>query len=218
MNPSTKQYSTILADDHPLLRKGLKDIIEHDPQFRVTAEAGNGEEALSIIRSQKPDFAILDIDMPKMSGLEVATSVVHEQLTTQIIILTMHDKENLLSRALDLGVMGYLMKDSVVSEIRQALQMILRGKHYITPSLSGLLIRRTLDTAPDSRVGISQLTPMERRVLRLIAESKTTKEIAYELVVSNRTVDTHRANICNKLDLHGPGSLIRFALENKHAL
>ncbi|MBP6672700.1 MAG: response regulator transcription factor [Bacteroidetes bacterium] len=218
MSTDQNIYSLILADDHPFLRKGLKDFIETDPQFRVSAEAGNGEEALSLIRSLKPDFAVLDIDMPKMNGLEVATAVAREQLTTELIILTMHDKENMLNRALDLGVKGYLLKDSVVTEIRQALKNIVEGKHYIAPALSGFLIRRTVETVPDGRIGISLLTPMERRVLRLISESRTTKEIADELVISNRTVDSHRANICNKLDLHGPGSLIRFALENKQVL
>ncbi len=218
MNIAPKTYSLILADDHPFLRKGLRDFIESDPTFRVLAEAGDGEDALSLIRTMKPDIAVLDIDMPKMNGLEVATAVAREQLSTELIILTMHDKENMLNRALDLGVKGYLLKDSVVTEIRQALKNITEGKHYIAPALSGFLVRRSVDTAPDSRIGITLLTPMERRVLRLIAESRTTKEIADELVISNRTVDTHRANICNKLDLHGPGSLLRFALENKQAL
>jgi DNA-binding NarL/FixJ family response regulator len=218
MNTVPKTYSLILADDHPFLRKGLRDFIESDPNFRVLAEAGDGEDALSLIRTMKPDIAVLDIDMPKMNGLEVAMAVAREQLSTELIILTMHDKENMLNRALDLGVKGYLLKDSVVTEIRQALKNITEGKHYIAPALSGFLVRRSVDTAPDSRIGITLLTPMERRVLRLIAESRTTKEIADELVISNRTVDTHRANICNKLDLHGPGSLLRFALENKQAL
>ena len=211
-------HTIILADDHPLLRKGLKDIIETDEHFRVIGESGNGEEALRLITQLRPDIAVLDIDMPGMNGLEIAAQLERLGASTRIIILTMHEKENMLHRALDVGVMGYLLKDSVITEIRQALSVVSAGNHFVTPSLSRFLVRRSMGAADDPRIGLSQLTPTERRVLRLIADSRTTKEIAEELVISNRTVDSHRANICTKLDLHGPGSLLRFALEHKELL
>lgn len=213
-----RTHSVILADDHPLLRKGLKDLIETVEQFRVIAETGNGEEALALINEHRPDLAVLDIDMPGMNGLEVAAQLERTGTDTRIIILTMHEKENMLRRALDVGVMGYLLKDSVITEIRQALLTVADGRHFVTPSLSRFLVRRSMGVADDPRIGLSQLTPTERRVLRLIADSRTTKEIAEELVISHRTVDSHRANICTKLDLHGPGSLLRFALEQKELL
>lgn len=209
----------LLADDHPILRKGLREIIEEGENFSVVAETSNGESALALIEQYLPDIAVLDVDMPKMSGLEVAVAVQEKKLKTKIIILTMYDNENIFNRALDSGVLGYLLKDNAISEILEALQKVNEGKYYITPSLSEFLVKR----APNrqTREGqniLGQLSPTERKVLKLVSDNLTNKEIAEKLFISIRTVETHRNNICQKLNLQGPNALLKFAVENKFLL
>lgn len=210
----------LLADDHPLLRKGLKETIEEENGFTVVAEASNGESALALIEQYHPAIAVLDVDMPKMSGLQVAEAVQKKKLDTRIVILTMYDNEKIFDRAMDLGVKGYLLKDNAVSEITDALQKISEGKYFITPSLSDRLVKRSAmtNTRAEEHAGLASLTETERKILRLVAENQTSKEIAEKLFISPRTVETHRNNICQKLDLQGTNSLLKFAMENKAIL
>jgi DNA-binding NarL/FixJ family response regulator len=218
----TEQHVTdiLLADDHPLMRKGLKEMIEDEGGFRIVAEANNGENALTLIEAHRPQIALLDIDMPKMSGLEVAEAVKKKKIPVKIIFLTMYDKENIFNRALELGVMGYVLKESAATEIVEALKCVRDGKHFITAALSGMLIRQ--NTQPvfraDEQFALSQLTATERKILKHIAQDRSSKEIAEALFISPRTVDTHRNNICQKLDLHGPNALFKFAMDVKHLL
>jgi DNA-binding NarL/FixJ family response regulator len=206
----------LLADDHPLMRKGLREVIEEDGRYTIVAEAGDGEKALELIERHKPSIAIVDIDMPRLGGLDLAKTILSKRMPVDIIILTMHDKQNVFNRAMDLGVTGYVVKDSALTDILDAITSVASGKHYISPSLSGLLLKRShSEETTDYSTLMSLLTPTERKILRLIAKEKTTKEIADHLFVSIRTIDTHRARICSKLDLHGPTALLRFALENK---
>ncbi|MFZ4621898.1 MAG: response regulator, partial [Bacteroidota bacterium] len=214
-----KITSVLLADDHPLMRKGLKEIIVEDGEFSIVAEANNGESALALIEQFRPDIAVLDIDMPKMNGLEAAEALKSRQLKSRIIIMTMYDTENMFSKAMEIGVMGYVLKESAATEIVDALKSVRDGKHYIAPSLSGVLIKRS--SANDAsqfraqeQFAFSSLTAAERKVLKQISLDRSTKEIAEILFISPRTVDTHRNNICQKLDLHGSNSLYKFALEN----
>lgn len=222
MNPMSEpqSISVLLADDHPLMRKGLKEMIEDDPSFSVVAEAGNGERALALIELHKPAVAVLDIDMPVMSGLEVAAAVQKKKLPTRIIFLTMYDTENIFTTAIERGVMGYVLKESAAAEIVDALKSVSAGKHFITPALSGVLVKRSMQSNPqsDAVAAVSQLTVTERKIVALIAQDRSTKDIAEMLFVSPRTVETHRNNICQKFNLHGANALYKFALENKHLL
>lgn len=218
-----KKTTVILADDHPLMRKGMKEIIAEDGSFIIVAEANNGESALALIEQHRPDIAVMDIDMPKMSGLESAEGVLRKKIATRIIIMTMYDTENMFTKAMEIGVMGYVLKESAATEIVDALKSVRDGKHYIAPSLSGPLIKRS--AAKDASLfraqeqyALSSLTAAERKVLKQISFDRSTKEIAEILFISPRTVDTHRNNICQKLDLHGSNSLYKFALEHKHLL
>ncbi len=215
-----KRVSILLADDHPLLRKGLRETIEEENGYAVVAEAGDGEQALCFIERHHPSIAVLDVDMPKMSGLDVAAAVQKKNLGTAVIILTMYDKETFFNKAMDLGVLGYLLKDDAVSEIVEALEMVSEGKHYFTPSLSDLMARRDRSMEPrlPEQFFLSSLTQMERKILRLVAENKSSKEIADQLFISARTVETHRNNICQKLKLHGINALLKFALDHKATL
>jgi DNA-binding NarL/FixJ family response regulator len=220
MKLQTTATSIILADDHPLMRKGLREMIEEEGGFTIVAETNNGESALQLIEQHRPLIALLDIDMPKLSGLEVAEAVRKLKLQVRIIFLTMYDTENIFRRAMDLGVMGYVLKESAANEIVEALRTVRDGKHYITPAVSGLLVRQSAPSAfrADEQFALSQLTTAERKIITLIAQDKSTKEIADALFISPRTVDTHRNNICKKLGLHGSNALLKFALDVKQLL
>ncbi len=220
MSEQMQYISVLLADDHPLMRKGLKEMIEEEKIFHIIAETNNGESALLLIEQRKPAIAVLDIDMPKMSGLEVAAAVKEKKISTRIIFLTMYDKENIFIKAIEIGVMGYVLKESAATEIVEALKSVSMGKHFITPALSGVLVKQTTQSnlRGDEVLAISQLTATERKIVALIAQDQSTKEIAETLFISPRTVETHRNNICQKLDVHGANALYKFAIENKNLL
>jgi DNA-binding NarL/FixJ family response regulator len=209
-----------MADDHPMFRGGLRQVIESQPDLRIVHETGDGEEALRAVRQLKPSLAILDLDMPKMNGLELTAAMQREKLPVQVIILTMHREEDLFNEAMDLGVLGYVLKDSAAEEILHCIRAVADGRHYLSPAVSGFLVNRHARAASlrRTRPGLADLTPAELRILRLIARNKTSKEIADELDLSTRTVDNHRFNICTKLQLHGVHSLVKFAFENKSDL
>jgi DNA-binding NarL/FixJ family response regulator len=215
-----RDSTIILADDHPLLRLGLREIIHQHAGFRIIAEAGNGEQALELIEQLRPDIAILDIDMPKMTGLEVVKQILERKIPTEVIILTMHDEASFFEKALDLGVMGYVLKESVENEIVAAIESVHNGKAYISPSFSNILLKHNQHSqgGAEKKLGISDLTPAERKVLELVANNKTTKEIADMLFVSERTIESHRSSICTKLDLHGQNALLHYAMTFKNRI
>ena len=206
----------VLADDHPIFRQGLKQIIDRQPGFRIVAEADNGRLALELIATHAPAVAVLDLDMPELDGFAVARRARELHLPSRLVILTMHTDELHFNQAVDLGVRGYLIKDAAAAEAVSCIKAVAGGGEYVTPSLSSYLLRRGRRTpSTHQSSGIGTLTPTERRVLTLLAELKTTKQIAAELGVSPRTIDNHRANLCAKLNLQGPHALTKFALEHK---
>jgi len=210
----------LIADDYPLSRAGLRQVIESQADFEVIAEANDGEVALASVRTLLPDIAILDISMPRMDGLAVARAVREASLPLNIVFLTMYREEELFNRALEIGAKGYVLKDSAAADIVTCLRAVIAGQHYTSPELTSYLVKRSRSPAPlaDSASGIESLTPTERRVLSLLAEYKTSKQIGEELFISRRTVDHHRANICQKLGIHGSYALMKFALEHKSLL
>jgi DNA-binding NarL/FixJ family response regulator len=209
----------LIADDHPIFRKGLAEVISSGSEYSVIAECGDGVSALRMIKELNPDIALLDIQMPKMTGFEVLKVVNEAQLTTNVIFLTMHSEENIFEKAMDLGAKGYLLKESVTDDILTCLKIVLAGRFYVSGSISDYLVRLTSKLkAGNERTGIQKLTSTEMKVLKLIAEKLSSKEIAERLFVSVRTVENHRNNICIKLDLHGANALLPFAIENKHLL
>lgn len=205
----------ILADDHPIFRQGLKQLIEKHAGFSVIAEAENGTMALDLLKTQQPDVAILDLNMPELDGFAVARQAQDSRLPTKIVILTMHKDELHFSQAIDLGVRGYLIKDGAASEVINCIKSVADGKEYFSPALSSYLLKRSRRTTETESSGLGDLTPTERRVLFLLADLKTTKEIAGELGVSPRTIDNHRTHICSKLNLTGSHALVKFALQHK---
>ncbi len=215
-----RAISVLIADDHPIFRRGLCEIIAGDKSLQLVGEAGDGEQAWRLLQQLKPQVAVLDIHMPRRTGLQIARLVSEQHTPVELIILTMDREEGLLNEALNLGVKGYLLKESAVTELLQAVHCVARGQCYISPALSGVLVRRNAarGTLWDQKLGPARLTPTERHILKLIAEDRTSKEIAGLLNCSVRTVETHRQNISHKLELSGSHSLLRFAFDHKAEL
>lgn len=214
------EITLIIADDHPLLRHGLRKVIEHDTQLKVLGEAGDGAEALQLIESLKPAVAVLDVHMPALTGFDVVRAAQERRLATRIIILTMYKDEEMFNAAMNLNVQGYVLKDGALAEIVQSIKSVAAGHSYISATLSGFLLNRRQRTVTlqAQTPGLNDLTPTERRILELIAAYKTSKEIAAELHIHYRTVGNHRTNISQKLGLHGTHALVKFALEHKSEL
>ena len=210
--------TVVLADDHPLFRAGLADVIGADRAFRLVGEAGDGQTALDLVRRLRPRIAVLDIEMPKASGLAVAEIIHRERLGAEVVILTMHRDAGMLRRALDLGAKGYLLKDSAATDIVACLHMVSEGRAYISSALSTELLERQAGVPVAELAAVAGLTPAERRVLRLIAQGGTSATIAEGLGISLKTVENHRSHICRKLGLKGPQALLRFTLEHQTLL
>lgn len=208
----------IIADDHPIFREGLRKIIERDGEISIVGEADNGAKALELISEHKPDIALLDIDMPKMTGLEVLKSI--GDTPVKIVFLTMYSEEDIFDEAMGLGIKGYVLKDSAVNDILECIRSVSEGNYFISPSMSNLLLKRRQKLAELRKTTpmLDTLTPTEKKVLRYISQNKTSKEIADILFLSHRTIENHRTNISNKLNLRGSHSLIKFAIENKSLL
>lgn len=214
----TDQIRLLIADDHPIVRQGLCQVIEKDPRLKIVAEAGDGQTALDQIRATQPDIAILDIDMPGRNGFAVARALASLPTPVKVIFLTVHREEDFFNEALELGAQGYVLKDSAVTDIVACIRAVAAGQNYVSPVLTSYLFQqrpRALEAKP---AGIETLSPTERQILKLIADYKTTKEIAALLYISPHTVQTHRKNICVKLELEGSHALMRFALEHKSRL
>lgn len=210
----------ILADDHPIFLKGLEEILEGVDRFSITACCEDGKSALQHIRDERPDIAILDVSMPELTGLEIAAIIQHEGIPTRIIILTISDRTEVFNRAIDHGVSGYILKDTAVDDLVRGVRAVLRGDYFFSPALA---VRAVLnDDHPDTPLsistGLTSLTPTERKVLRFISDNKSSADIAGLMHISTRTVEKHRANIAEKLKLHGAYTLVRFALQNRHFL
>jgi DNA-binding NarL/FixJ family response regulator len=210
----------LIADDHPIFRRGLREVIEEDSALLIVGEAGNGVMALQLIEQLRPDVAVLDIDMPQLNGFDLVKEIRRKNLPVTIVFLTMHRDEDLFNEALSLGVRGYVLKDSAATDTVASIRAVAGGQHYISPAISTYLVRRSERAAAVAQEtpGLRDLTPAELRVLKLIAANKTSREIADELFINYRTVENHRANICQKLGLRGSHSLLKFAFEHKSQL
>jgi len=219
MNSMTENDANIrivIADDHPLLLQGLKYLIGEEEGLMVIGEASDGKTALELIINLQADIAILDIDMPKLNGIEVLEILRDEKIPTKVIIFTMHNESAIFRKAVNLQVNGFLLKDSVNSEILQAIRTVIRNEKYYDPVLSGGLLDNIISNPMLSR--LENLTKTEKNILQFVSQNKTTSQIAQHLFISERTVDRHRSNICSKLGISGHNALIRFVIANKEFL
>ena len=206
-----KPVRVLIAEDHALVRAGLRKLLESLSGVEVVGEAGDGRDALAQVESKSPDIALLDIAMPGLNGLDAAEKIVGEHPRTRVLLLSMHATEEYVLQALRAGVAGYVLKDSALAELELAIQAVRRGDTYLSPTVSrhvGEYVRRT-GGEPTPR---ESLTPRQREILQLIAEGKSTKQIAATLKVSVKTVETHRGALMEKLDIHDVAGLVRYAI------
>lgn len=208
----------IIADDHPVVRQGLRQIIEREVDLEVLVEAGDGEAALESIVLLRPDVAVLDIDMPRMNGFDVLRALREKQTPDRVILLTVHREEEFFDEALRLGAEGYVLKDSAVEDIVAAIRAVSDGQNYVSPSLTAYLFGQRQGRSDARPSGLENLTPTEKQILKLIAEYQTNNQIAERLFISPLTVKTHRRNISLKLNLEGNHALMKYALEHKARL
>jgi len=211
----TDLLEILIAEDHPIFRKGLIEIINSEPSMNVVANLSNGMNVTTVANNCKPDIILLDIDMPMKSGLEVATELKELNSSAKVIFLTSNSSYKVFSEAIATGAKGYILKDNAIEDTVNCIRLVAQGKMYISPSLSGYLMNEYTPKKNNSLEALEEkLTPSEFRILKLIAAHKTSKIISEELFISPKTVENHRTNISKKLDLSGANSLLKFVLLN----
>ena len=205
----------VLADDHTILREGLRALLSADPNFDIVGEAKDGREAVRCVEKLEPNLLLMDLSMPRMSGIDAISEIKRRYSETKIIALTVHKTEEYLLTTLQAGVDGYVLKDATHDELVMAIHNVMAGKRYLSPGISGKVIEGYLEGKEDSLSGSSwqKLSQREREVLKLIAEGYKNKEIAEDLCISLKTVEKHRANLMKKLDLHNAAGLTVYAVD-----
>jgi DNA-binding NarL/FixJ family response regulator len=208
------QIRILLADDHTIIRSGLRLLLEQQPDFKVVAEAADGREAVDLASRHHPEIAVLDIGMPQLNGIEATQQIVSREARTRVVILSMHSDEGYVLRALKAGANAYILKNSAEADLIRAVRTVSEGKSFFSPAISKMLLEDYVRQIRDKQVEDSYdlLTPREREILQLLAEGRTNKEVANILKLSLYTVETHRGNILEKLNLHGVPELILYAV------
>jgi len=212
-----KQIRILLADDHNVMRKGLRLLLESQPEFTVVAEAADGRQAVEQAEATSPDVVVLDIAMPNLSGIEAAQRIISQRPSTSVVILSMHSDEGYVLRALKAGAKGYLLKDSVEGDLIEAITTVHQGKTFFSREIGKMLVEDYIREirARGSEDSYELLTSREREILQLLAEGKSNKEIAGALNLSSHTVETHRRNLQDKLNLHSFAELILYAVRKR---
>ena len=204
----------LVVDDHPVVRQGLRQVLEGNPEFTVVGEAADGKGALELADQLQPDVAILDLALPGLNGLEVARRIQQRQPDTRILILSMHNSEAYVLEAMNNGILGYVLKESATKDLIHAVKEVAAGRRYLSPPLSEQKIQEYSERISSSSVDpYDALTDREREVLHMLAEGQNRSEIAASLSISPRTFDTHRTNLMRKLNLNSQMDLVRFAMQ-----
>ena len=207
------QYKIVLADDHKILREGLKSLIEKDSYFRVVGQAKNGEELLSLLKTHRSDLVVLDLSMPQMDGIATLKEIRRAFPKIKILILTMQKDQEHFKYAMASGAAGYILKEDAYDQLMLAIKIVLKGKSFISPTIEHLLVDqyvRSLDEGQESSPNI--LTKRELQILKLVAQGQSNKNIASKLKLSIRTVETHRGNLTNKLGIKNTANLVKYAI------
>jgi len=203
----------LIVDDHALVRSGLAGLLERLQDFEVVGEASDGHQALQLARELHPDIVLMDVSMPGFNGLDAAERIHTEAPTSRVVILSMHCTEEFVAQALKSGALGYLLKDAAPSELETALRTVAQGQVYLSPSISRQVVESFLHGGP---AGLDLLTHRQREVLQLLAEGRSTRDSAALLNLSTKTIETHRAQLMERLDIHDVAGLVRYAI--KHGL
>jgi DNA-binding NarL/FixJ family response regulator len=206
-----KKLRVILADDHALVRAGIRLLVESLPDVEVVGEAGDGSEAMEVIKRTRPDIALLDLGMPRVNGLGATEHVIKEYPQVKVIILSMHRGQEFVTYALRAGAAGYIVKDAATAELGAAIHAVAKGETYLSPAISGTLVAGLLQRDEPGK-SHPELTPRQREVLKLVAEGKAMKEIAAALGLSVKTVEAHRAQLTDRLGIHDVPGLVRYAM------
>lgn len=209
------EIRVLLADDHTLVRAGLRALVDQFAGFHVVAEAGDGREAIRLARQFEPDIALIDLSMPGLNGLDAISLIAKAMIKIKIVALSMHTAENYVLEALRAGAVGYVVKDAAVDELECALHAVQHGERWLSPSVSRYLLDEYLRLAycqPTVENSLDLLTPRQREILQLIAEGRSTRDIAERLFISVKTAETHRAQIMDRLHIHDVAGLTRFAI------
>jgi two-component system response regulator NreC len=204
--------NVLLADDHEIVRQGLRTLLEREG-FNVVAEAADGREAVRFAQNLRLDVAVLDLTMPSLNGIDAAKEIFRVSPKTRVIVLTMHMEDQYVLQALRAGITGYVLKTKAAADLVQAINEVSRGMTYLSPAVSRTVVQAALDK---TEVPTDPLTSRERQVLQLIAEGKTTKELAAVLGVTFKTAESHRSRIMEKLDIHETATLVRYAIRQGH--
>jgi DNA-binding NarL/FixJ family response regulator len=202
----------LIADDHTLVRAGFRSLLEQLPDWAVVAEVGDGREALRLVAQLQPDVVLMDVKMPTLNGLEATARISREYPNVRVVILSMYTNEEYVLQALRAGAVGYLLKDAVIAELQLAIQAAVRGEMYLSPSISKRVLQDYIQLVGSGGGMLDALTSRQREVLQLIAEGRTMKEIAQALQISIKTVESHRTQLMERLDLHDVTGLVRFAI------
>lgn len=209
-----KPLRILLADDHALFRAGLRALLKELPDAQVIAEVANGSDAVELARQHRPDVVVMDVSMKGLNGLDATSRIKAELPSIRVIVLSMHDSEDYVAQALRAGASGYLLKDSAEPELELALSAVARGETYLSPRVSKPVVDAYVRNIGADRSPLSVLTARQREILQLIAEGRSTKTIAHHLRLSIKTVDAHRAQIMERLEMHDIPGLVRYAIRN----
>jgi DNA-binding NarL/FixJ family response regulator len=207
-----KSTRVILADDHALVRAGIRLLLEKIPSVEVVAEAGDGREALALVKKHRPTVVLMDIAMPELNGLEAAARITKDFPGVKVIILSMHVNEEYVRQAFRAGASGYLLKDGTLAELELAIESVSSSGTFLSPRISRRVIESYFERVGNNSSPLEHLTPRQREILQLIAEGKSTKEIAYVLGLSIKTIEAHRAQLMARLDIHDVPGLVRYAM------
>lgn len=207
-----KKIRIILVDDHNIVRSGLKNLLENEEGMVIVGEVGTGIRAISLCRELQPDIVIMDVAMPDMNGMEATRKIMARMPNTKVLALSMHSDRRFVSHMFDAGASGYMLKDCALEELAYAIRSIMSSKVYISPSIGGIIVDNYMNRQKDVGTKTTFLTHREKEVLQLISEGKTTKKAAEMLCLSSKTIDSHRKNIMDKLDIHTVAELTKYAL------
>jgi len=211
----SKRTRVLICDDHTLFVEGIKAMLRNEPSLEIVGEAHDGRQAVELVKELKPDLLLMDVSMPDMNGFDATQRVQELDPKVKVLILTMHDEEELVARCLEAGAAGYIIKDAPASQLLYAIEMVQKGERYLSPGVLKQVVAGYVKNASVPQTSYDRLSPREREVLKLLAEGLSIKEIATRLNLSVKTVDVHKTNLMKKIDVHDRTELIKYAIRQK---